>query len=297
VPDFGAPETTLPSGVGVHHGIEFASVEGYRPLLLDLYVPPPDVASGASIVYLHGGGWAVGTRRRFGRATIDWSPTPLDLLAQAGFTVATVDYRLSGEARFPAQLHDVKATIRWLRGRAAAPLHLDPARVAVWGESAGGHLAMLAGLTAGRADLEGDVGDCLGESSAVCGVIDWYGPMNLLSLGGQHLELGDKRPDDAGSWESAMVGAPLQSDPARTSAASPITYVHAGAPPIQIHHGTKDTFVPFAQSVEFVEALRAAGGDAELIAVDGSDHFWIGAPDLVGIFDASLAFATSVTGG
>ncbi len=292
--DFGVPVSELASGVTVHHGVEFASVEGFRPLLLDLYVPPLGSSSGAAIVYLHGGGWAVGTRRRFGRAFLGWSPTPLDRLAAAGFVVATVDYRLSGEARFPAQLHDVKAAIRWLRGNAAA-LAVDPARVVAWGESAGGHLAVLAGLTADRGDLEGEVGDHLGQSSAVSGVVDWYGPMNLLSLSSQHLPNSDKRPDDAQSWESSMVGAPLQTDPGRSRAASPISYVHAAAPPIQIHHGTDDGQVPFAQSVEFAEAMRRVGGDVELIVVEGSDHFWTGALDLAAIFDASLAFAYRVS--
>lgn len=92
-----------------------------------------------------------------------------------------------------------------------------------------------------------------------------------------------------------MVGGPLQSDPARSRAASPISYVHAGAPPIQIHHGTNDGQVPFAQSVEFADAHREAGGDVELIVVNGSDHFWTGAPDLAAIFDASLDFARRVT--
>lgn len=292
---FGVPTSTLGSGVTVHHGVEFASIEGYRPLLLDLYVPAEGTGSGAAIVYVHGGGWAVGTRRRFGRAFLSWSPTPLDRLAQHGFVVATVDYRLSGEARFPAQLHDVKAAVRWLRGNAAA-LSVDPTRIIAWGESAGGHLAVLAGLTSGDASLEGAVGDHLDQSSAVCGVVDWYGPMNLLSLSAQHSAGSDKRPDDAASWESTMVGAPLQAEPERSRAASPITYVHAGAPPIQIHHGTVDAQVPFAQSVEFAEALRAAGGDVELVVVEGSDHFWTGAPDLGAIFDASVAFALRVTG-
>jgi acetyl esterase/lipase len=287
------PQENLASGVQVHQGVEFAVVEGYRPLLLDLYVPPAAVATGAAIVHLHGGGWAVGTRGRFGRAFIGWQPTPLDLLAQAGFVVASVDYRLSGEARFPAQLHDVKAAVRWLRGH--TELRLDATRIVAWGESAGGHLAMLAGLTGERADLAGTVGDHLDQSSAVCGVVDWYGPMNLLSLSSQHPPGSDKRPDDAASWESSLVGAPLQSDPARTAAASPITYVHAGAPPIQIHHGTADTLVPFTQSVEFVAALRGAGADAEFIEVAGADHFWIGAPSLEAIFAASLAFARRVT--
>lgn len=292
--DLGAPVAILPSGVAVHHGVEFASVEGFRPLLLDLYVPADGARSGAAIVYLHGGGWAVGTRRRFGRAFIARSPTPLDLLAQAGFVVATADYRLSGEARFPAQLHDVKATIRWVRGN-AAQLGVDPARLMLWGESAGGHLAVLAGLTGDMPELEGEVGDQVDRSSAVSGVVDWYGPLNLLSLSSQHRPDSDKRPDDAGSWESALIGAPLQTDPQRARAASPISYVHAGAPPIQIHHGNVDTHVPFAQSVEFVEALRSAGGSVELIVVEGSDHFWIDAPDLDAIFDTSLAFAQRVT--
>jgi len=154
---------------------------------------------------------------------------------------------------------------------------------------------MLAGLTGDRPELEGEVGECLNESSAVCGVVDWYGLMNLLSVGSQHRPDSDNRPDDASSWESSMVGAPLQTDPARTLAASPISYVHAGAPPIQIHHGTADTLVPFAQSAEFVEALRAAGGTVELLVVEGSDHFWTGAPDLAAIFDVSLAFALRAT--
>jgi len=92
-----------------------------------------------------------------------------------------------------------------------------------------------------------------------------------------------------------MVGAALQSDPARSRAASPITYVHAGAPPIQIHHGTNDGQVPFAQSVEFADAQRHAGGQVELIVVNGSDHFWTGAPDLAAIFDTSLDFARRVS--
>jgi acetyl esterase/lipase len=215
-------------------------------------------------------------------------------VAQAGFAVATIDYRLSGEAQFPAQLHDVKAAIRWVRGNSSR-LGVDPEQLIAWGESAGGHLAMLAALTGDRPELEGSGGEHLDQSSAVSGVIDWYGPMNLLSLASQHSPDSDKRPDDAGSWESTMVGVPLQADPARTLAASPISYVHADAPPAQIHHGNVDTFVPYAQSVEFADALRAAGGTVELITVEGSDHFWIGAPDLAAIFDASLAFAHRVT--
>ena len=151
------------------------------------------------------------------------------------------------------------------------------------------------GSPAELAELEGDVGEHLDQPSTVCGVIDWYGPMNLLTLSSQHLPDSEKRPDDAGSWESSMVGSPLQADPSRTRAASPISYVRAGAPPIQIHHGTSDGQVPFAQSVEFADAQRQAGGDVELIVVEGSDHFWTGAPDLAAIFEASVSFAHRVS--
>ena len=164
-----------------------------------------------------------------------------------------------------------------------------------WGESAGGHLAVLAGLTGDRPELEGPSASTSAESSAVCGVIDWYGPMNLLSLGSQHPPDSDKRPDDADSWESTMVGVPLQTDPARTLAREPDLVRPRRRAPIQIHHGTADTLVPFAQSVEFAEALRACRRHGRAGRGRRQDHFWTGAPDLSAIFDSSLAFAHRVT--
>jgi acetyl esterase/lipase len=278
----------VPLGDGgcMYHALEFATVEGYRPLQLDLYLPAPSGKPSPVIVYFHGGGWAVGTRRRFGRAFKGWSPTPLARLAAAGFAVLTVDYRLTGEAVFPAQLDDAKAAIRWARTN-AAELNIDPQRIVAWGESAGGHLALLAGLT-GSAEAGDDV----------CAVIAWYAPTTLSA------------DADPGSPEAALIGPdasdgqgsspstrPPTSDDrgARARAASPISHVHAGAPPVHIHHGTADTLVGFQQSVDLVAALNAAGVPVEFIAVEGSEHFWTGAPDLAGIFHASLEFAQRMT--
>lgn len=140
----------LPSGVRFAHSVEFATIEGFRPLVLDLHLPPASLATAGAcpvVVYFHGGGWAVGTRRRFGRAFRSWSPTPMERIALAGLAIARVDYRLSGEAIFPAQLDDALAAVRWVKANADG-LGLAADRVVAWGESAGGHLAAMVGLTA-----------------------------------------------------------------------------------------------------------------------------------------------------
>ena len=274
----------LPSGVRFAHSVEFATIEGFRPLVLDLHLPPAPLATAGAcpvVVYFHGGGWAVGTRRRFGRAFRSWSPTPMERIALAGLAIASVDYRLSGEAIFPAQLDDALAAVRWVKANADG-LGLAADRVVAWGESAGGHLAAMVGLTAD-------------DTAVVRGVIDWYAPTDLVHAGRQRGPDATSDPDGPDSWEARFVGAPLPAAPDRAAAASPITHVHAGAPPFRIHHGDEDRVVPFEQSASLARALRAVGVAVELVTVPGSDHFWTGAPDLEQIFEASLAFARLVT--
>jgi acetyl esterase/lipase len=142
------PDPVVPDGVQTHPGIEYATVLGYRPLLLDLYLPAPGSrpAQAPVVLFLHGGGWGLGSRTEVGPPFDDWQPSFFERLAQAGFAVASADYRLSGEAQFPAQLHDAKAAVRWLR-RNAGEYGLDGDRIVAWGPSAGGHLAALLGLT------------------------------------------------------------------------------------------------------------------------------------------------------
>ncbi|HTW12805.1 MAG TPA: alpha/beta hydrolase, partial [Solirubrobacteraceae bacterium] len=169
----------LSEGIRLWQGIEYASIRGFRPLLLDLYLPPQGDRL-ASVLFIHGGGWGLGTRASVAPPLDGLEPSMFERLAQAGLAVASVDYRLTGEARFPAQLHDVKAAVRWLRAHAAA-IGLDPERIVAWGGSAGGHLAALLGLTAEHEYLEGEAG-ITGVSSAVWAVVDWYAPVDLVAL-------------------------------------------------------------------------------------------------------------------
>jgi acetyl esterase/lipase len=291
--------------------IEYGFVLGYRPLLLDLYLPPRAGVNLPVVLFLHGGGWALGDRKLTAPAFGDWDPGFFDRIVAAGFAVASIDYRLTGEAVFPAQLHDAKAAVRWLR-RHAAEYGFDGSRIVAWGTSAGGHLAALLGLTGDSGDphLEGSVREPgppgppqpqtgPPASSAVAAVIDWYGPADLLALapvtappGG-----GPTEHDSPRSPEGALIGAQVSTHPELAKAASPRSYVHAGAPPFQIKHGVADQGVPVGQSQALAAALADAGVSVEAEWVDGADHMWIGAsPEQVeAIFASSLDFARKVT--
>lgn len=260
-------------GVRMLAGVPYAGLPGARPIELDLWLPPEtsDVTEGRcpAVVFLHGGGWRLGSRHGAGPAYAGVSPHPFELVAQAGIAVASVDYRLSGEATFPAQLHDAKAAVRWLRAR-AGEIGVDAERIAAWGESAGGHLALLLGLTGTDADLEGSVG--VPGSSAVAAVVAWYAPSDILSLPG---DLGAD-PHDGGSREAMLLGAPAATVPERAAQAGPISHVCADAPPTLLLHGRADRAIPAVQSERLHRALVAAGADAGLHLYDGADHMWLG---------------------
>ncbi|MDL4813648.1 alpha/beta hydrolase [Actinomadura opuntiae] len=252
--------------VRVLEGVEYAAEVGYRPLLLDLYLPPVD---GAPVVlFLHGGGWQRGTRRDFGREFADWRPSPFERIAEAGLAVASVDYRLSGEARYPAQLQDVRAAVGWLREHGGEH-GFDGTRVVAWGESAGAHLGALAALT----------------GPGIAAVVGWYGVYDLSAM---------PEPGDPSSRESRLLGSAVGGVPALAAEASPVAHVHAGAPPFQLWHGTADRAVPMAQSERMAEALRAAGVPVEFRRVEGAGHIWRDAPDVGAVFRDSLEFARGV---
>ena len=280
----------LPGGIGsLRRAVEYAAPPGYRPVLLDLYTPPGEPAP--VVLFLHGGGWRLGTRSVFCPTWRDWHPDPFERLVAEGFAVASVDYRLSGEAVFPAQLQDVTAALRWLRTR-ADELGVDAERVVAWGESAGGHLAALLGLTAGRSDLDDLAG---GDPVApVAGVVDWYGPANLLTLQDQARADAIARSDAPDSRESLLIGAALPEAPGLARQASPVTYVHAAAPPFHLAHGADDRFVPAGQSRELAAALRAAGVAVDLTIVPGADHMWRDATDPEAILASAVRFARCV---
>jgi acetyl esterase/lipase len=258
-------------GVRVLAGVPYAALGGARPLELDLYLPPDD-ALAPVVVFLHGGGWRLGSRHAAGPAYRGADPTPFEQVARAGIAVASIDYRLSGEAVWPAQLHDAKAAVRWLRAR-AAELGIDPDRIASWGESAGGHLAELLGLATDPA-LEGEVG-VTGPSSAVSAVAAWYAPSDVAAVA---TDLGQD-PADPGTREALLLGAPPAGVPEVAAQASPITHVSAGAPPFLLLHGEADRFIPPVQSVRLHTALVEAGAHAELLLYEEADHMWMGSPE------------------
>ncbi len=272
-------------GTRLFTGISYALVTGYRPLQLDLRVPPGP-APVPLVVWVHGGGWVSGDRRYLPETL---RPNQLfDALLVAGMAVATVDYRLAGEAAFPAQLHDVKSAIRYLRAHAGA-LGLDAASVGIWGESAGGHLAALVALTAARTDLAGDLG-VTGPSSAVDVVVDWYGVADPGALPQPELppELAAVLPPAALEHPSDVLLA--GADPTTRANAAPLSQVHPGAPPFLLVHGTADRLVPFAQSEQLLAALTAAGVDARLVPVPGADHIFAGSDEVDAIVDMSVQY-------
>nr|CTQ91326.1 Esterase/lipase [Kibdelosporangium sp. MJ126-NF4] len=258
----------------VRPDITYATVDGID-LKLDLYLPT-GARLAPLVVYLHGGAWKTGSRKGYG------VPMPWELgefprfgdLTRAGYAVASVDYRLTGQARWPAQLHDVKAAVRWLRANAAT-FGLDPGRVAAWGESAGGHLAAMLGVTHDRPGLEGTVG-VTGQSSGVQAVVDWFGPTDLLTMDEQALPDGlSQEHDVAGSPESDLLGCVPTTCPDRARSASPVSYVDSSAPPTLSQHGYLDHIVPFGQSVELRGLLNHVGVPAELHTYL-TDHEFVG---------------------
>lgn len=185
------------------------------------------------------------------------------LLAAHGFITVSITYRLSQEATFPAQIHDARAAVRWLRANAQR-YGIDPERIGVWGDSAGGHLAALLGLTADLPTLEGDNGSA-GYSSRVHAVVARVAPSDFLHPGGGLI-------NDAPSPVTQLFGGTVHEREELMRLASPITHVQAGSPPFLIVHGTLDETVPFEQGKRLYEALKAAGNDATLIAVPGAYH-------------------------
>jgi acetyl esterase/lipase len=274
-----------------HPNLTYATL-GPTPLRLDFYIP-----SGAApqpfpvVVWIHGGGWAGGSKFPAGNAGI---------LTQHGFAVASIDYRLTSQAGqfgtnpviFPAQIHDCKGAIRWLRAHAKT-YNLNADRFGAWGSSAGGHLAALVGTSGNTTAIEGNVGGNLAMSSEVQAVGDYFGPTDLLNM-----QLDVTNPpgsafnhDDPGSPESHLIGFdqpgqgigvlranqfnPAPPFPALITLitqANPITWVDLADPPFHIAHGTVDNVVPQNQSTRLANALASEGVSHAYVPVVGGGH-------------------------
>jgi acetyl esterase/lipase len=275
-----------------HANLTYATL-GPTPLQLDLYLPSNAPQPYPLVVWIHGGAWSGGDKFPAGNAGI---------LNQHGFAVASINYRLTSQAGqygsnpviFPAQIHDVKGAIRWLRANADI-YNLDIDHFGAWGSSAGGHLAALAGTSSGVAAIEGAIGGNLSFTSAIQSIGDFFGPTDLLNM-----QLDVTNPpgstidhDAPGSPESHLIGFdqpgqgigvlranqfnPNPPYPALIeliTQANPITWVDAsgGDPPFYIAHGTLDTVVPQGQSTKLANALTDAGVPHVYFPVVGGGH-------------------------
>ncbi|HEX7153843.1 MAG TPA: alpha/beta hydrolase [Thermoanaerobaculia bacterium] len=239
--------------------LEYARV-GSDPLLLDLRIPdgpgPHPV-----IVYLHSGAWISGDR----------TGGPAIRQARRGYAVASIEYRLAPRYTWPAQVEDAKAAVRWLRANAKM-YDLDPARIGIFGASAGGHIAAVLGASNGVPALEGGYHGNAEQSSDVKVVVDLYGPTDLLKIEEQKLPCIPL--DGNASWmpPSLLMGCPIQLCKEKTKTANPMTYVTPNDPPFLIVHGLLDCLVPFQQSVMLHQELLDHNVDSKLVLIPDGDH-------------------------
>lgn len=237
---------------------------------LDLYLPAAGEGPFPVVVWVHGGAWQMGSKA-LGPDAVQRR------VLDRGYALASIEYRLSHEAVFPAQIHDVKAAVRFLRANQER-LGLDATRIAGWGDSAGGHLVALLGTSAGEATLEGDELGNAGVTSRIQAVVDWYGPTDFLRMDEQAEAIGcggaAMRHSTPGSPESRLIGGLITDRPDRVRAADPATYVDGDEPPFLIQHGTADCTVPYPQGELLRDALRGAAGPdrVELDLLEGAGH-------------------------
>ena len=228
---------------------------------LDLYYPEDRSKPLPLVVYIHGGGWVAGSKRegeRFAKL----------LTATGHYAVASINYRLIQDAPWPAQIHDCKAAIRYLRGHAGR-LGIDPKRIAVMGSSAGGHLALLLGTTAGEPKLEGELGRFPQQPANVSAVVNFFGPTRFETFFGKDV---DPLPALRGSVIGRMLGGDDQTILANAREASPVQWVSSGDAPVLTAHGTADQVVPYSQARELHESLETAGVPHHLVTMQGGGH-------------------------
>ena len=279
---------TFANGVRATLDLQFWAPVGYRPLTLDIYLPPASVprprAGFPLVVQIHGGGWMIGDKRISG-PFVDW-PSVLASLSATGYVVAAVDYRLSSEAQFPVQAQDVKAAIRWLRLN-AAKYAIDRTRVVAWGESAGAHLAALAAVSCGAGLLEPKepsnifnfVSEVTSKNASDCvqGGIAWFGVFDMTTIQGQAREVRALSRDERDAPEWRLLGCfATQCRPAELAAASPITYVDKNDPPMLLIVGDADRTVPTEQTLQMADKLDSAGVRSQLLVLPGVTHEFIG---------------------
>ena len=207
---------------------------------------------------------------------VDMDELTQPMLAR-GYAVASINYRLSHEARFPSLIYDAKAAVRWVRANAATH-DFNPGRIASWGSSAGGYLSAFLAVSEGASEVEDLSMGNPKQSSGVAAAVDWYGPTDFLTMDSQTKQLGldpwQGGHEASSSPESLLLGGPLRSLPEKCRASSPLSYAGPAHAPLYIQHGRKDDIVPYLQSVQLVERLEGVGGGREVVfeIVEGVGH-------------------------
>jgi acetyl esterase/lipase len=254
----------IPPSVEAMLDLAYAGTDNPRQRL-DLYLPKNRGAARKLpvLVYVHGGAWQAGDKTQ-GRGQV------MRFVENGTCAGVSVGYRLSQEARWPAQIHDCKAAVRWIKAHAGEH-KLDAERIVVWGASAGGHLVAMLGTSAGVPEMDGKLGPDTDKDARVAGVIDFFGPTDFSKMNAQRPP-GGMDHDSANSPESKLLGAPVQSAPDKVKSADPCTYTDAGDPPFLIVHGDKDPLVPHGQSELLQAALKKAGVTHEFYTVNDAGH-------------------------
>ena len=235
--------------------IQYAKV-GDVSLKLDLHRPQGE--NPPLIVYVHGGGWRGGSKK----------DVPIGKLLDRGYAIASVDYRLSTQAVFPAQVHDIKAAIRVLRANAGV-FHINATKIGILGSSAGGHLAALVGVSNGSPELEGKVGEHLDQSSDVQVIVSFFGASNLETILSQSTPRGLEMRIPA---LKLLLGDTPDKKPELAKLASPVNHLDKNDPPLLLIHGDADPQMPPQQSQELAKAYEALGLPVTLIVMPGSKH-------------------------
>jgi len=222
---------------------------------LDIYLPDKGDGPFPVILSIHGGAFKFGDKR-------DGQVTPMLKGLNRGYAVVSINYRLSGEAKWPAQMHDCKAAVRWIRAKAKT-YKLNPDKIAAWGGSAGGHLSAVLGTSGDVKTLEDLTQGNSDQSSRIQGVVDWFGPTDFLKMDNQLRESGLENPNPHSapdSPESELIGKILEAAPDLVKTSTPDTYVSPDDPPFLIQHGLEDTTVPYQGSVLLARTLGKALG-------------------------------------
>ncbi len=257
----------LPPGYRTVQNLDYVGAGDPRQML-DLYLPEAKSDKPRPLlVYIHGGGWAAGSK--------DDAQVLLGLIkGGTPYAGASLNYRLTNQAQWPAQIHDCKAAIRWLRAH-AQEYNLDPEKIAAFGISAGGHLVSMLGLTGGVKELEGDLGRHLDQSSRVACVLDFCGPSDFLTFGGKGSVID---PDDPSGPLAKLIGGPLKNRKEEARKASPISYITPDDAPFLIIHGDKDNVVPYSQATELDAALDTAKIPSILLTGTEGGHVFLSGP-------------------